>query len=113
MKSKVHVICRKEPGTKYKGLDTIDPRALVFESRAWRLKPEDTSKLIGGLFCLHAAKADRSSYGGEIIEINFRPQEDNGGEVMAVVKFRADKEAIGLAWPDTNNPNEFLRVDLP
>jgi hypothetical protein len=46
------------------------------------------------------------------LEINYRPQADNDGEVMAVVKFKAAKEARGIPWPPTSNPNEFLRVSL-
>jgi hypothetical protein len=49
----VHVICHKAPGTKYQGLHDIDPKSFIFESRAWRIRPEDAPKLIGGLFCLH------------------------------------------------------------
>lgn len=108
----VHVICHKAPGTRYQGLDDFDRKNFVFESRAWRIKPDDAPKLIGGLFCLHERKAKASDYGGEILEINYRPQTDNDGEVMAVVKFKASNEARGVAWPDTSNPNEFLRVVL-
>ncbi|MDB5531117.1 MAG: hypothetical protein JWR51_4220 [Devosia sp.] len=31
----VQVICHKAPGTKYKGLDDVDPKAFIFDSRAW------------------------------------------------------------------------------
>jgi hypothetical protein len=109
----VHVICHKEPGTKYRGLDDINPTSFIFESRAWRINREDAPKLIGGLFCLHSTKKQPSDYGGEILSIDYRPQADNNGEEMAVVKFQATNEARGREWPETNNPMEFLKVVIP
>lgn len=111
--STLHVICHKESGAKYKGLDDIDPKAFIFESRSWRIKKEDADLLIGGTFCLHSSKAKVSDYGGEILEINYRPQADNDGEVRAVVKFRATKEARGLSWPKTTNPMEIVGICIP
>lgn len=108
----VHVICHKESGTKYKGLDDIDRAAFIFDSRAWGIKREEAAKLIGGLFCIHSAKRELSEFGGEILAITYSPQANNNGEEMAVVRFKAVKGARGIAWPATTNPNEFLRVSL-
>jgi hypothetical protein len=97
----------------YQGLDAVDSKAFIFRSRAWDIRKEDAEKLKGGIFCIHNAKSEPSSYGGEIRNIEFLPQEDNRGKIKAVVEFQATREAQGLDWPETSNPMEFLRVVIP
>ncbi|MRX33206.1 hypothetical protein [Aminobacter sp. MDW-2] len=106
----LHVICRQE-GSRPKGLVLVDRDTGAHDSYSWRVKDEQIAGLIGKTFCMHAAKSELSYLGGQIIEIRREPIEANDGEVRAIVRFQVTKDARGIAWPPTSNPNEYHQVN--
>lgn len=110
----LHVLCRQE-GIRPKGVVPVEGEQHVYDSVSWRVREDQIAGLIGKTFCLHEGKPQPSYMGGEILSIERRPIEDNGGEVRAVVRFRVTLEARGIKWPPTDNPNEYCQVntDVP
>jgi len=94
-----------------KGLVLVDKSSWTYDAVSWRVSEDDIPALIGKTFCMHQSKAEPSYRGGTILAIRREPIPDNDGEVRAIVRFQATKEASGLAWPPTDNPNEYHRVN--
>lgn len=107
----LHVLCRGET-ISAKGLVPIDKSQHIYDSISWRISEDQIDGLIGKPFFMHESKSSPSYFGGNIIQIVRRPIEDNDGEIRAVVRFQATKEAKGIKWPPTDNPNEYHRVNL-
>lgn len=106
----LHVLCRHE-GPTPKGLKTLDRAKGIYESTSWRVPEHLCMNLIGKTFAMHESKTKPSYFGGEIIAVDRKPIEDNGGEVRAIVTFRATREGKGINWPPTDNPNEYHRIN--
>lgn len=105
----LHVLCRFD-GMTPKGLVLVDRGSWTYDSISWRVAEDEIPGLIGKTFCMHLSKSQPSYRGGRIVSIRREVIDDNGGEVRAIVRFEALKEATGLAWPPTDNPNEYHRI---
>lgn len=107
----LHVLCRYENG-RPKGLVAIDLKNGLFESVSWRVKETEIASLKGKEFFMHESKNDLSYLNGIITDIRREEIADNDGEVRAIVQFKATKEnRIKTAWPQTDNPNEYYRIN--
>lgn len=106
----LHVLCRYE-GRTPKGLILVDRSSWTYDSVSWRVAEDDILGLIGKTFCMHLSKSEPSYRGGKFVSIRREAIDDNGGAVRAIVRFEASMDATGLAWPPTDNPNEYHRVN--
>lgn len=107
----LHVLCRQE-GARPKGLVLVNRESGIHDSYSWRVKDDQMAGLVGKTFCMHTTKSEPSYLGGQIIDIRREPIEANDGEVRAIVRFKVTKDARGIMWPPTSNPNEYHQVNV-
>lgn len=67
MKS-AHFINKRENG-KLIGLKAVDAGKHLYSTEAWRISQEEAESLKGGWVYLHASKAEGSSFGGQVYDI--------------------------------------------
>ncbi|MDR2311664.1 MAG: hypothetical protein LBE54_11830 [Brucellaceae bacterium] len=109
----LHVLCRRE-GVFPKGVVKLEASKdkIIYDSVSWRVKEHDFEGLKGKPFFLHDAKNQLSYRSGVILYLREEAIPDNDGEMRAIVKFEVTKDAPKPSkWPDTDNPNEYCRVN--
>ena len=113
MRNAIHLINRRK-GPTLLGLDRWVEQADGFRSCCWQLSDEQAASLVGGWVYLHGSKAERSSFGGQIL--GFEQGQDGSADRKAIL-FRAEASCRGQRWRGANHGMAYtsgiVTADLP
>jgi hypothetical protein len=97
MAKSIHLICRRENGT-LKGLTTVDKSAQLYRSIAWEILPSEADELVGGWVYFHPRKADKSEFGGEVVNIERLATISAHGHPEIGIVLKAKTQGRGQDW---------------
>lgn len=113
MSKAIHFINRRE-GSTLIGLDRWKDQEHGFRSCCWQLSDEQAVSLVGGWLYLHGSKAEKSSFGGQILGF-----EQGEGDMAnrKIILFRAEITCRGQTWRGADHgmahTGGVIDADLP
>lgn len=104
MSKAIHLINRRE-GSTHIGLDRWKDQMHGFRSCCWQLNDDQAEALIGGWLYLHGSKAEKSSFGGQILGFE---QGDGNMADSKIILFRADAACRGQVWRGADHGMAYM-----
>ena len=105
----IHFICRKKRDGQggLEGVSGVSGEQDTYTSEAWKVNFSDMQQLVGGKIYLHQARAETSHFGGKVLEVYQINSEDDAPTSRVGFKFKAEREARGVAWQGRQDPQAW------
>jgi hypothetical protein len=105
----IHFICRRKRDGQggLEGVSRVSGEQDTYTSEAWKVNLSDMQELVDGQIYLHQARAEASHFGGKVLEVYQINSEDNAQASRVGFKFKAEREARGVAWQGRQDPQAW------